>query len=278
MKKKKKFLGMGTVLMVFFSLTACSSQSETKAQPAPQKEMNEERYGEESVMAVLWYQNSGEAEALYYQGYSLGKVKLDEVLEKEVSQNPAIVLDLDETVVDNSPWHALVVKTGKGYPYKRDEWVKNASAKALPGAVDFLNYANEKGVEIYYISNRKSNRLDRTIKNLKMIGAPQATKEHVLLSEPNKEGKESRVQRVDQSHDILLFFGDNLSDFPGFKGKSLEERNKIVNEEKDKFGSKFVIFPNPMYGDWEDVLYDFKDKTNQQKVQIRKENLQYFVK
>ena len=108
-------------------------------------------------------------------------------------EKPAIVLDLDETVLDNSPHQAMSVKTGKGYPYKWDDWINKAEAEALPGAIDFLKYTESKGVDIYYISNRKTNQLDATIKNLERVGAPQATKEHILLQDPKEKEKKNAV-------------------------------------------------------------------------------------
>ena len=101
------------------------------------------------------------------------------------------MLDLDETVLDNSPHQAI--KTGKGYPYKWDDWINKAEAEALPGAIDFLKYTESKGVDIYYISNRKTNQLDATIKNLERVGAPQATKEHILLQDPKEKEKKNAV-------------------------------------------------------------------------------------
>ncbi len=114
-------------------------------------------------------------------------------LQKGQRKKPAIVLDLDETVLDNSPHQAMSVKTGKGYPYKWDDWINKAEAEALPGAIDFLKYTESKGVDIYYISNRKTNQLDATIKNLERVGAPQATKEHILLQDPKEKEKKNAV-------------------------------------------------------------------------------------
>ncbi|MBA9041818.1 5'-nucleotidase (lipoprotein e(P4) family) [Bacillus aryabhattai] len=270
---KGVFLNISTVVLISLSLAACSTttKTETKAHATTSK-----TYGEESVMSTAWYQTSGEAEALYYQGYNIARNKINIALERGTSKKPAVILDLDETVLDNSPWDALQVKTGRGYPYKWDEWVNKAEAKALPGSVDFLKYANQKGLDIYYISDRTTSELDATIKNLNRIEAPQANKDHVLLIKTGEKGKQARVNKVKQKHDIVLFIGDNLSDFPGHKGKSLKERNKTVQDEKNSFGDNFVILPNPMYGDWENALYNFENKQNQQKADLRKENLEYF--
>ncbi|WP_028401456.1 5'-nucleotidase, lipoprotein e(P4) family [Ectobacillus panaciterrae] len=235
---------------------------------------------EQNTMSVLWYQTSGEARALYYQGYNIGKMKLEAALRKKPKQmmkKPAVVLDLDETVLDNSPVQAWAVKTGQGYPAKWEEWIQRAEAAALPGAIDFLKYADQKGVDIYYISNRKAAQGEATLKNLKRIGAPQANMDHVLLQQPGEKGKEARRQKVAQTHEIVLLFGDNLADFSGFDNKTVTERNQITDQKKAEFGDKLIIFPNPMYGDWESAIYqyDFK-KSDEEKSKLRRSNLKPF--
>ncbi|MDZ3952325.1 5'-nucleotidase, lipoprotein e(P4) family [Bacillus thuringiensis] len=233
---------------------------------------------EQQVMANVWYQTSGEAKALYHQGYNIGKGKLENALAKGTEKIPAIILDLDETVIGNSLYQAMTIKEGKSAPYKIKDWYKQAKAEALPGAVPFLQYANDKGVSIYYISNRKQNQLESTLQNLRQLGIPQADKEHVLLRrDKNEKGKEERRKQVATQYSIILFFGDHLSDFTGFDEKSVEERNQIVEEKHEDFGERFIIFPNPMYGDWESALYQYNTKkSDAEKNKIRHDALRMF--
>lgn len=232
---------------------------------------------EQQVMGVTWYQTAGEVKALYHQGYNIGKMRLDMALAKGTAKKPAIVLDLDETVVNNSPHLAMTIRTGKGFPYRWEEWIQSAQAEALPGAVSFLQYANEKGVSIYYISNRKTSQLEPTLLNLRKLGLPQVNSEHVLLQGENEKGKEERRQKVAMQYEIILLFGDNLSDFYGFDGKSVENRNQTVETVQATFGEKFIVFPNPMYGDWEDALYQYDTKKSDvEKDKLRKGALHGF--
>lgn len=272
--KKRSLTTLLSVALLSTTLTACNMAPE---QTSPKEKEAKVQLTDQQLMADLWYQTAGETKALYHQGYNIGTLKLDAALAKGTSKKPAVVLDLDETVVDNSPHQAMSVKAGKGYPYKWDDWINKAEAEALPGAIDFLKHAESKGVDIYYISNRKANQLDATIKNLERISAPQATKEHILLQEAKEKGKEKRRELVSSTHDIVLLFGDNLSDFIGFDGLSTPDRNKKVEELKAQFGEKFIVFPNPMYGDWEGSLYnyDFK-KSDAEKDKVRRENLKSF--
>ncbi|AQR76783.1 5'-nucleotidase, lipoprotein e(P4) family [Paenibacillus larvae] len=272
MKIKKVMITFIYIAVLSASLAACSGTSEKNI---PKEEKT--KLTDQQLMADLWFQTAGETKALYYQGYNIGRLKLDTALAKGTNKKPAIILDLDETVLDNSPYQAMTVKEGKTYPYKWDEWIDKAESEALPGAIDFLKYAESKGVDIYYISDRRINQLDATIKNLEHVDAPQATKEHVLLKDPQEKGKEKRREIVSQKNDIVLLFGDNLSDFTDFDHKSVKERNNMVDETKEQFGDKYIIFPNPMYGNWESALYDYNsDKSDQEKIEIRQKNLKTF--
>jgi 5'-nucleotidase (lipoprotein e(P4) family) len=232
-----------------------------------------------NTMSVLWYQTSGEAKALYYQGYTIGKWRLDEILahRPQNMRKPAIVLDIDETILDNSPCLALNVKTGKAFPANWNEWVNQAIAKPVPGAIEFLKYADSKGIQIYYISNRNENQKKATIRNLKQVGAPMADSKHVLLQQKEEKGKEARRMQVARTYDIVLLFGDNLGDFSGFDHLTPSQRVKAVDKQKEDFGKKLIVFPNPMYGDWEASIYHYDlNKTDAEKAKLRKENLQPF--
>jgi 5'-nucleotidase (lipoprotein e(P4) family) len=233
---------------------------------------------EQNIMSTLWFQTAGEAKALYYQSYNIGKLRLDEILagkSKQGSLKPAVVLDIDETILDNSPRIVRNIKNEQGPPLSWKSWVNRAQAKALPGALDFLKYAQSKGVEIFYISNRDDITKAATIQNLQQVGAPMADAEHVLLQKPNEIGKESRRMQVTKTHDIVLLFGDNLGDFSGFDRLSPAERVKAVDKRREEFGRKLIVFPNPMYGDWEDSIYNYKRPlTDQQKAKLRKDSLQ----
>jgi 5'-nucleotidase (lipoprotein e(P4) family) len=238
------------------------------------KAQNTVDISEQNTMSVLWFQKSGEAKALYYQGYNIGKLRLDQALAKK-PKNPAVVLDIDETIVDNSPLFAANLDPTNSFSW--EEWIMTKKAKPLPGAIDFLKYANKRGVDIYYISNRKEAMKEATIKNLKQIGAPQVDEKHVLLMRPNEKGKEIRRQSVAATHQIVLFFGDNLNDFSGFEELSVSGRMNAVDRRKTEFGKKLIVFPNPMYGDWEEAIYQYDNsKSDADKVKLRKESLEKF--
>lgn len=233
---------------------------------------------EHSVQSVLWQQLSGEYQALCYQAFNLARFQLDEILLQSNSEGKplAIITDIDETLIDNSPYNAKMIETDEEYSKEGwIEWGLLEQATAVPGALEFLKYAESKGVQVFYISNRYAVQDKETMANLKKLGFPFIDEKHFLLREKTS-GKEERRQTVSKENEVIMLLGDNLSDFAEvFEDKSTNDRNKIVQNLKDKFGTEFIVLPNPMYGDWEtDGLYEGKyDWTPAQKDSIRKAKL-----
>lgn len=263
----KKVTVWSFAFTLLFSLTSITAKAQINLQ-------------EQNTMSVLWFQKAGEAKALFYQGYNIGKMRLDDILSKKQWKQglkPAVVLDLDETVIDNSPLFAAKILSPASAYLNWGMWVERAEAKALPGAIEFLKYADSKGVAIFYISNRKEAQKAATIINLQRVGAPQADAAHVLLKQRGEKGKEARRLQVARTHDIVLLFGDNLGDFSGFEGQSVTGRAQMVDKQRNEFGRKLIVFPNPMYGDWEGAIYQYNSRIpDLEKAKLRKDMLEPF--
>jgi len=207
------------------------------------------------IMSTLWQSTSAEYHALAYQAYNIARLRLDEDLKIKRSQKRAIIVDADETVIDNSAFQIRMIVDGAQYNSDFDNWVKSAEGKAIPGSLDFLNYARENGCDIYYISNRKLRHMEGTLKNLKTLGFPQVEESHILLKN-DTSNKGIRRDQVAEDHFIVLLIGDNLIDFEDvFRYKNIDERYSSVEKFKDEFGKRFIVLPNPMYGEWEKTLY-----------------------
>lgn len=209
---------------------------------------------EHSLQAVLWQQKSAEYTALTYQAFNLAKIRLDSILNvvNNSAKPIAIVTDIDETVLDNSPYSGKQIELDEDYTSSRwKEWVNLKKAKPVPGALTFFNYAASKGVAIYYISNRNIQQTTETIENLKLVGFPNVDAAHVLLKSTTS-GKKPRRDIVEKTHNIVLLLGDNLSDFSTvFEDHSTEDRVESAYKLQHNFGDKFIVLPNPIYGDWE---------------------------
>ncbi len=233
--------------------------------------------GNQNTMAVAWYQTSAECKALYLQGYNIARRNLDQDLAQASAQPRAIILDIDETVLDNSPYQAYNALHDEQFPDHWNDWVNAAKAKPVPGAKDFLNYANQNGVQIYYVSDRSTGQLKATKKNLANQGLPQATDDHILLKGKNDKSKETRRQAIEKNNNVIMFFGDSLTDMNDPKSPSVKDRYQDVMENANQFGSKYIILPCPMYGGWEGALYGGNyNISNAQKTKDRKSHLTYF--
>lgn len=267
--KNKKILSLLAVAITAISMTGCSnlySKSEDKVTLT-----YDELVARENMMATNWYQTSGEARALYLQGYNVATQKLKEYLKTPHTKPYSIVLDLDETVLDNSPYQAENIILGRGYDSKSwNEWVNMKKAKAVPGAKEFLQFADKNGVKIYYISDRTESQLEATIENLRAEGIPVQANDSVLLkNKDDKSGKVNRREYVKNHTQLIMLFGDNLSDFDLFSSKSIDERNAKVEELSKEFGDRFIIFPNPLYGAFETAIYGGKFPQAKEKLEIK---------
>ncbi|BEP28109.1 5'-nucleotidase, lipoprotein e(P4) family [Helicovermis profundi] len=241
---------------------------------------------EEYVMALAWVQNSGEFKALSYQAFNMAKmmIDLDLVNNASATMKGAVIVDADETVIDNSAFNASFVGNAGHYSSSSwGKWVNDEQALAMPGSAEFLNYAASKGYDIYYITNRKETAglLEPTMNNLKALGFPQITKEHMMLRTA-ESSKEARRDMVAKDHRLVVLMGDNLNDFSNvFEKKNNAERSAEVAKLKADFGSKFIMLPNPIYGEWEPQLtsdfywgLDAKGKSDARQNSLRKWNQQ----
>ncbi|QNL21171.1 5'-nucleotidase, lipoprotein e(P4) family [Hyphobacterium sp. CCMP332] len=232
-------------IVVFILLSACSNSID-KTNPN-----TDLRLRDYSVQSVLWQQHSAEHRALCYQAYNIALDNLKD-LEAHNEKPLAIISDLDETVIDNSFYNAMLIEKNQEYSKKSwKEWVLLEKAKAIPGAIDFFTRVKEMGIEIFYISNRSESEKTATINNLQKLGLPNADSSFVFLK-TTSSGKEIRRKRVLQNYDVVLYMGDNMSDFSElFDNKGTVHRNALTDSLRSTFGRKFIVFPNSIYGDWE---------------------------
>jgi 5'-nucleotidase (lipoprotein e(P4) family) len=232
---------------------------------------------EYQVGAILWTQTSAEKAALSYQAFSLARLRLDQDFRANRNRRVkrAVIVDVDETVLDNSAYQAKLAKESKPFEAKTwTDWCNRAEAKALPGAVEFLRYANSRGVRVFYITNRRVAEKDGTARNLRSLGFPDVT-DDTLLVKTDGSTKEPRRQSVAAKYRIVLLMGDNLNDFAEVfeKSKTIDSRLTAAEQNKNQFGSRFIVLPNPMYGAWEDAVYGEGRLTDEQKAEKRRATL-----
>lgn len=213
--------------------------------------------------AVLWQNASAEAYWLYRQAYEGASskllwniVELARITPEGQPRRPmAVIVDIDETVLDNSPYQVTAVKDGRTFePASWRAWTTKGIAKPSPGALEFLHGAHKAGCEVFYITNREEVERAGTLKNLVEIGFPDADETHLLLMADASDKTERRA-RVRSTHDVVLLVGDQLRDFDErFKDRSVNDGKPVVDAMADSLNRYFVLLPNPMYGTYRDAV------------------------
>lgn len=208
----------------------------------------------EETMALLWMRTAAEYRALCYQAYNTALSHIDTAIRnKKPNQRPlAIILDCDETVVSNNNAlsQSAANHNGQFSAHWWHDYIGKGSSQALPGASQFLNDVHNKGVAIFYVTNRYApDNTEATLKNLRHLGFPDVNKEQVLLM-TTTGNKQPRFDAVAKNYDIILYMGDNYGDFPLPKATSINSRATVIDKIQTDWGTKYIIFPNPVYGSW----------------------------
>lgn len=281
-----------------------------------QDQVDQQQLNEHSVLAINWVQKSAEYTALSHQAFNIATTVFDTALVQEI-KNPAVIVDIDETVLDNSQYQASMIDTDKQFSSGTwNAWINAREAVAIPGAIEFVNYVNAHNGKVFFISDRnvssqkgsKNNDLEiSTIANLKKLGFSGVDSSTVLLkgeftkviNKKENMSKQFRREAIQNGfadgkiHKVVALVGDNLNDFDDQAGDSNRKRREYVDDHRDQYGSlsvagesdslrpAYIILPNPMYGAWEQALYnpsnfgkkEVFDMTASEKNQQRKEAL-----
>jgi acid phosphatase len=229
----------------------------------------------DGLNAALWTQTAVEFKGNARGMYRLAEIMLDRALEDKTwtafpveqgedfgEKPPAVMLDVDETVLDNSAYAAWQIATGNSYSSKTwAPFVRTETSVPVPGSLEFIRYARKKGVRVFYVTNRKAPQEAATRKNLKALGYPidEAAGEDVVLMKGEREEwgskKGSRKRLIAEKYRVLIVVGDNFGDFTDEYKGSLEQRKKIYDRYADFWGTRWIVISNPTYGSWESAAF-----------------------
>jgi 5'-nucleotidase (lipoprotein e(P4) family) len=230
----------------------------------------------DTLSAVLWMQTSVEYKASTEQTYHVAKAALVRELSEPTHTAaleqtgdfsklpPAVIFDLDETVLDNSRFQAREAASGQPYlPNWWSKWLEERSAELVPGAKDFIDFAAQQkdpvtheAVAMLYVTNRScdpSAPQDATVDVLRKLGLPlDRPSERLFCKGPNDTSdKTPRRERCAKNFRILLMFGDQLGDFMLVPdGTDLAGRQLLFKVHESMWGERWFQLPNPSYGDW----------------------------
>lgn len=233
---------------------------------------------DDSLNAVAWTQTAIEHDLIYLQTYRDAESRLLAALrdpdwdalpkeDRMVSSQglkPAVVLDIDETVLDNSPYQARLIRSGGEYN-EADwaAWCKEEAARALPGAVEFTRFAASHGIAVIYVTNRAKDLDQVTVANLLKAGLPVSGPQAFLGLGTFVKGceqvgteKTCRRQLISRKYRILMQFGDQIGDFVDVIANNAAGRKRAVAPYLDWIGRRWFVLPNPIYGSWEPALFN----------------------
>jgi 5'-nucleotidase (lipoprotein e(P4) family) len=258
-----------TALLILLVVTALAGIGPAAAQDPPASDL---------LNAVLWMQRSVEYKASALTAFALARVRLEQALTDSSwtaapreqtgsyqSLPPAVILDLDETLLDNSAYQAWMALNDTTFDSKTwNAYVNTVTSLAIPGAVEFAAYAAARGVKVFYVSNRTAAEEPPTRKNLEKLGFPLDDKIDTVLmtgEQPDwTSAKGTRRAFVAKSYRVLLNIGDNFGDFVDEYRGTEAERLKVMEEHKNRWGREWIMLANPSYGSFESAPYkhDFK--------------------
>ena len=273
-------LRLPTTLLALALLAGCATTKPHPAvlTPAATAAVAVHVPADDNLNAVAWSQTAIEHDLIYLQTYRDAQSHLLaamrdphwDALDKAdrvapfKGLKPAVILDIDETVLDNSPYQARVVKSG-GEFNEADwaAWCKEAQARALPGAVEFSQFAATHGIAVIYISNRAKDLDEATLANLRQAGFPVSGPQAFLglgtvVDGCEQAGSEKgcRRQWVARHYRVLMQFGDQIGDFVDVNANTADGRRRAVADYLPWIGTRWFVLPNPTYGSWEPALFN----------------------
>ncbi len=277
-RRRYRVTTLSLLSALFFAAAGCVSvQVEETVDPTAVVDRPE--------LAVRWVTESAEYRALSEQIYRSAAAQLPALIAdpgwSALPAHPAdpglptaIILDVDETVLDNSPFQVLLGDK----PFNRadwDAWVARADAEAVPGVVDFLAEARAAGVAVFLVTNRDCAPRETggaacpqesdTLANLRRVGIETGPEFLMLSGERSAWTDEKKVRReaIARNYRVIMLFGDDLGDFlpcvrarvisPCDRSATAASRTRMVNEYAGYWGRGWFVLPNPMYGSWTSV-------------------------
>jgi 5'-nucleotidase (lipoprotein e(P4) family) len=208
------------------------------------------------TMAMAWKQTAAEYRALYHQGFNLARLRVELALAKKQdgSLPLAIISDVDETLLLANDYWGYLIEQGRDFFDDAiwDRWVAENRAVASPGALEFLEFCVANGVEIFYVTNRDQGEstVQLALDNLNAVDFPSVDRAHlrVLRETSNKEQVQ---QQIREDHEVVVLLGDNLNDFARrYYSTDLEQRLSLMEEDRERYGRDYILFPNPTDGHW----------------------------
>lgn len=237
----------------------------------------------QNLDATLYLQTAAEYEAISLQTFRMAEDLAERGLKDpswnavDVStspaQPPAVIVDVDETMLDNSAYQARLILDEEEFSRESwKAWVEEAKADAVPGAVEFARWAESNGITVFYVTNRRSDEEAATRRNLRDVGFLVREDLDTVLTRDEREewGSDKTTRRAHVARDfrVLLLIGDDFGDFVPRNWDGVESRHRMVLENRDRWGRQWLVLPNPTYGSWMSALLTRDPETKEEKLEL----------
>lgn len=293
MKNKAIPLVLSAITALFLNACATTAADKSVVDPKPataavveSKPMMAALAPSDNLNAVLWQQTAAEYHANSLQSFKVAQTALEALLKQPTmtaaveqtgnfsSLPPAVVVDVDETMLDNSAFQARLVKSNAVFAEANwTAWCNEKAALAVPGAREFTNFANSRGVRVIYLSNRDVDLTEVTRLNLAALGFSDTSNGATFLFRDKAHDMDTKGQRrtlAAKKYRLVMLVGDNLGDFnEGYKATP-DARRRLVTDFSDYWGSRWIMIANPTYGSWEQTLYGFDNSASPELIRQKK--------
>lgn len=262
---RKTLLAISAILVCSASLAGCATNQRSASYQLEQQ----------NVSAINWMQLSGEYDALAYQAFN-GARRAFDAAKPAKGRKKAVIVDLDETMIDNTAYAGWRVR--QGVPFTEETWARwmaAGQARPIAGAVEFARHVNANGGTMFYVTNRDARSFQSTAANIEKLGFPGVSAKTLLLN----SGQSNKQERFDsikaEGYDVVIYMGDNLNDFGAATyHKNNQQRRAFVEANREAFGTKFFMLPNPSYGDWvSGMAQDYYKQSPQRQLEIKRKSI-----
>ncbi len=217
--------------------------------------------GNHLLWAVAYKQTAAEFYALCHQAYNIARLRIDmAIAERKPADRPlAVITDMDNTILHPLSYWGHLINEGKDFFDDAiwDEWVPHNSITAVPGALDFFNHCVGEGIDVFYVTNRDQGErtFEYALAHLNYLDFPIDSEDKLFVFRETSDKSPAR-RKIEETHDIALMLGDNLNDYKrDYYVKNVDERRALMERDRDDWGTKFILVPNPTDGHWVRAIF-----------------------
>ncbi|MEX0707212.1 MAG: HAD family acid phosphatase [Woeseia sp.] len=211
--------------------------------------------------AVAWKQSAAEFEALCYQAFNIARLRLDLALAAHnAGDKPlAIITDIDDTILHANDYWARLIASNRDFFDDAiwDEWIPENRVTAVPGALEFCRYCDERDVALYYVTNRDQGASTRVfaLGHLKQLGFPLPDEDRLIVFRETSDKSPAR-DSIMRQYIVPFLIGDNLNDYKrDYYVADVDERRSRMERDRSDYGDRFILLPNPTDGHWVRAIF-----------------------